>query len=122
MIGVICKLLNEGKTPKIFGDGKQTRDFVYVDDIVEANMKAMRAKESGAFHISTGRETSVKAVAALIAEEYEAKGAFGVGPVPAGDVRRSCLNPNAAKKVLKWKPEVDVRAGIKKTVAWFKTR
>jgi UDP-glucose 4-epimerase len=122
VIGIFCKLLNEGKTPKIFGDGKQTRDFIFVDDVVSANMKAMHAKESGAFHISTGKETSVKAVAALITKEYKWKGAFDRGPVPAGDVRRSCLNPKLAKKKLKWQAETAVHAGIQKTVAWFKTR
>jgi UDP-glucose 4-epimerase len=120
VIGVFCKMLNEGKTPKIFGDGKQTRDFVYVGDVVNANMKAMRAKESGAYHIATGKETSVKAVAAFIAEEYGRKIAFGQGSVPAGDVRRSCLNPALSKKKLKWQAETGVREGIKKTVAWFK--
>lgn len=120
VIGVFCKMLKDGTTPKIFGDGKQTRDFVYVDDVVDANMKAMHAKNSGAYHIATGKETSVKTVAALIAEAFGWKGAFGRGSVPAGDVRRSCLKPILARKKLKWRAETDVRSGIQKTVAWFK--
>ncbi len=122
VIGVFCKMLKEGKTPKIFGDGKQTRDFVYVGDVVNANMKAMRAKTSGAYHIATGKETGVKAVASMIAKEYGWNGAFGSGPTPAGDVRRSCLNPGSAKKKLGWQAHVKIQDGIKHTVAWFKTR
>ncbi|MFA5854651.1 MAG: NAD-dependent epimerase/dehydratase family protein [Patescibacteria group bacterium] len=122
VIGVFCKMLKDGKTPKIFGDGKQTRDFVYVGDVVDANMKAMRAKESGAYHIATGKETNVKNVAALIAKEYGWNGVFGRGPTPAGDVRRSCLKPHLAKKKLGWQARVKIQDGIKHTVAWFKTR
>ncbi|HJV33084.1 MAG TPA: NAD-dependent epimerase/dehydratase family protein, partial [Patescibacteria group bacterium] len=59
VIGVFCKMLLEGKRPSIFGGGRQTRDFVYVDDVVEANLKALAAKKSGVWHIATGKETSV---------------------------------------------------------------
>lgn len=122
VIGVFCKMLKDGKTPKIFGDGKQTRDFVYVGDVVNANMKAMRAKESGAFHISTGKETTVKTVASLLAKAFGWKGAFGRGATAAGDVRRSCLNPRLAKKKLGWQAKVKIHDGIERTAAWFMDR
>ncbi len=122
VIGVFCKMLAEAKTPKIFGDGKQTRDFVYVGDIVDANMNAMRSKASGAYHIATGKETSVKTAAALIAKDFGWKAAFGRGPTAAGDVRRSCLDPRLAKKKLGWQAKTSVKDGIKKTVDWFKAR
>ena len=122
VIGVFCKMLKDGKTPKIFGDGKQTRDFVYVGDVVEANVKALSAKESGVYHIATGKETNVKTVASLIAEAFGWKGTFGRGPTVAGDVRRSCLHPNLAKKKLKWQAKTPIKTGVTKTVAWFKTR
>ncbi len=122
VIGVFCKMLKDGKTPKIFGDGRQTRDFVYVGDVVEANVKALSAKDSGVYHIATSKETNVKTVATLIAEAFGWKGTFGRGPTVAGDVRRSCLNPTLAKKKLKWRAKTSVRTGVAKTVAWFKTR
>lgn len=122
VIGVFCKILKEGRSPEIFGDGKQTRDFVYVGDVVEANIKAMRSSTSGIYHVATGKETSVNAVAALIAEEYAWKGAFGRGPVPSGDVRRSCLDARLAKKELGWEAGASIQDGIRKTVEWFKKR
>ncbi len=122
VIGVFCKMLKDGKAPKIFGDGKQTRDFVYVGDVVEANMKAMKTKESGAYHIATGKETSVKNAASLIAKDFGWKGAFGRGPSVAGDVRRSCLDARRAKKKFGWHAKTSINEGISKTVAWFKTR
>lgn len=122
VIGVFCKMLLEGKRPKVFGDGKQTRDFVYVDDVVEANLKALRSPKSGVWHVATGKETSVNAVARAIAAAFGWTKGFGKGPVPKGDVRRSCLDAAKAGKDLGWKPEVDVDLGVRRTVAWFRTR
>lgn len=122
VIGVFCKMLLDGKRPKIFGGGKQTRDFVYVDDVVEANLRALAAKKSGVWHIATGKETSVNAVARVMADAFGWKKGFGKGPAQAGDVRRSSLDASKAKKDLGWKPEVDVELGIRRTAAWFKTR
>jgi UDP-glucose 4-epimerase len=122
VIGVFCKMLLDGRKPSIFGGGRQTRDFVYVDDVVEANLRALASKKSGAWHIATGKETSVNAVAALVADAFGWKKGFGAGPVPKGDVARSVLDASKAKKELGWKPEVDVALGIRRTAAWFKTR
>ncbi len=122
VIGVFCKMLLDGKRPSIFGGGKQTRDFVYVDDVVEANMRALRSSKSGVWHVATGKETTVNAVAAYIADAFGWKQGFGKGPMPSGDVKRSCLDASKAKKDLGWKPEIEVELGIRRTAAWFKTR
>jgi UDP-glucose 4-epimerase len=122
VIGVFCKMLLSGKRPSIFGGGAQTRDFVYVDDVVEANLKALFSKKSGVWHVATGKETSVNAVGKLIADAFGWTKGFGKGPAPKGDVARSCLDASKAKKDLGWKPEIDVELGIRRTVAWFKTR
>lgn len=122
VIGVFCKMLLEGKRPSIFGGGKQTRDFVYVDDVVEANLKALASPKSGVWHVSTSKETSVNDVALLIADAFGWKKGFGKGPAQPGDVRRSCLDASKAKRDLGWKPDVDVELGIRRTAAWFKTR
>ena len=122
VIGVFCKMLLEGRRPKIFGDGRQTRDFVYVDDVVEANLKALRSPKSGVWHVATGKETDVNAVARMIAEAFSWKKGFGKGPTPDGDVRRSCLDASKAKKELGWTPEIGIELGIRRTAAWFKTR
>ena len=122
VIGVFCKALLEGRTPTIFGDGKQTRDFVYVDDVVEANLKALRAKKSGVWHVATGEETNVNDVARLAAAAFGWTKKFTRRPTPAGDVRRSVLDARKAKKDLGWTPDVGIELGIRRTAAWFKTR
>lgn len=122
VVGVFCRLLRDAKRPKIFGDGRQTRDFVYVDDVVDANLKAMRSSKVGVCHIATGKETSVKAVAILAAEAFAWTGGFGKGPSPAGDVRRSCLDARKAKRELGWSARTSFKDGLRRTAAWFKTR
>jgi UDP-glucose 4-epimerase len=122
VIGVFCKMLLASKKPSIFGGGKQTRDFVYVDDVVEANIRALLVPKSGVWHVGTGKETDVNTVARLIADAFGWKKGFGKGPMPSGDVKRSSLDASKAKRDLGWKPEVDVALGIRRTVAWFKTR
>lgn len=122
VVGIFCKTLNDGRKPTIYGDGKQTRDFVYVDDVVEANMKAMRSSKIGVYHVATGKETNVMTVAKLAAAAFSWTKGFGYGPVPAGDTRRSVLNPGLARKALGWTAKIAFKDGLRKTAAWFKTR
>jgi UDP-glucose 4-epimerase len=122
VVGVFCRMLEHGQRPIIFGGGRQTRDFVYVDDVVDANMKAMRSKSAGVYHISTGKETSVNTVAALAAEAFAWTKGFGKGRSPAGDTRRSVLDPRLARRRLGWIAKTSFKDGFRKTAAWFKTR
>ncbi len=122
VVGVFCKMLLEGKKPAVYGDGKQTRDFVYVDDVVEANLKAMRSPKVGVYHIATGKETSVATVAKLAAEAFAWTKGFGKGPATPGDVKRSRLDARKAKRELGWSAKTGFKDGLKMTAAWFKTR
>ncbi len=122
VVGVFCKMLRDGQRPKIFGDGTQTRDFLYVDDAVEANLTAMRSAKVGIYHIATGKETDVKTVAHLAAEAFGWTRGFGKGPAPAGDVRRSCLDARRARKELGWSAKTKFGVGLGKTAEWFKTK
>lgn len=119
VIGIFIRKMMAGKTPTVFGDGEQTRDFVFVDDVVEANVLAVREGAHGAFNIGTGRETSVNRVVALLKKAFP-----GIepeyGPANAGEERYSSLDNRAAKRGLGWTPKVKIDEGIKRTVAWFK--
>ena len=121
VIGVFCKLMAEGKRPSVYGDGRQTRDFVYVDDVVEANMKAMRSARIGVYHVANGKETSVNEVAKLLAAAFGWTRGFGRKSAPAGDVRRSCLDARKAGKAFGWSAKTRLADGIRRTAAWFKT-
>lgn len=119
VIGIFIRKMMAGKVPTVFGDGEQTRDFVFVDDVVEANVLAMRSSRHGAYNIGTGKETSVNRIVALLKKEFP-----GIepahGPANSGEERRSSLDCRAAKLGLKWTPKVKTEEGIRRTVAWFR--
>ncbi len=122
VIGIFIRKMMAGQAPVIFGDGEQTRDFVYVDDVVEANVRAMRPGVHGSYNIGTGRETSVNRVVALVAKEFPGVKPLR-GPGNPGEERRSALDCRAAKAAFGWTPKVRIEEGIRKTAAWFrKTR
>lgn len=119
VIGVFAKAMVAGRIPTIFGDGRQTRDFTYVDDVVEANLAAAGSAVTGVFNISTGKETSVNRVARLIARETGVRKKPKYGRARSGEERRSVLDPSLAKEKLGWSAKTDIKEGIRKTIVWF---
>ncbi|AEF97183.1 SDR family oxidoreductase [Methanotorris igneus] len=113
----IDRILNN-KNPIIFGDGNQTRDFVYVKDVARANLMALDWKNE-IVNIGTGKETSVNELFKIIADElnYEDKPIYD--KPREGEVRRIYLDIKKAE-MLGWKPEVDLKEGIKRVVNWMK--
>ena len=122
VIGIFIKKMLAGECPAIFGDGKQTRDFVYVDDVVEANILAMRSPRTGVYNIGTGIETSVNELERLIRRETGVTMKCSRGPAHPGEERSSALDASAARGAFKWKPKVPVEEGIKRTVEWFRKK
>jgi UDP-glucose 4-epimerase len=118
VVSIFMRELAEGGTPRIFGDGKQTRDFVYVGDVAEATLRALDA-DGGIFNIGTGIETSVvdlydtvRRVAGVDTEAVLAD------PRP-GEIHRSVLDVSRAERELGWRPEHDLHAGLTETWAWI---
>lgn len=114
-----------GETPVIFGDGATTRDFTYVDNVVQANLAALCLKQLPenvlpVFNIACGATTSLLELYQLIAEAtgFEKQPVFM--PERKGDIRQSFASVAAAANYLGYQPEVDLRSGIEKTVAWFR--
>jgi len=114
--GVITRFLDKIKNkmpPEIFGDGSQTRDFIYVDDILSANLSAMKSDiGNGFFNIGTGIKTSIKDVANLMIElsGYSLEPLFKK-PV-SGDIKQSQADISLANKLLNWKPKISLREGL----------
>jgi len=100
------------------GDGKQTRDFVYVDDVVAALSRAKEVAYRGEINIGDGIESSLLDIRRGINRALGAEIAVTVGPAKPGEQRRSCLNPKLAKKILNWEPTVGLEEGIKRTIQW----
>lgn len=121
--GVISKFSQTmlmGKPCVITGTGKQTRDYVYVGDVVRAQMLAMEKPVTGIFHIGTGVETSVLALFKKISKLVGSKQKEAFIPAFAGEVMRSALDASKAAKELGWKAETKLDDGLAKTVEWFK--
>lgn len=108
---------------RVNGTGKQTRDYVYVGDVVSALLKGLDAKLlNGPYHVGTGRETSVNELFVGLA------GLMGYarnpvrGPADVGAPKRSALDSAKLRRELKWKPKVTLEQGLRQTVGWFKKR
>ncbi|HSM01188.1 MAG TPA: GDP-mannose 4,6-dehydratase [Acidimicrobiia bacterium] len=112
----------EGRRPKIFGDGTQTRDFVYVEDVCDAFLRAADRGDGHLLNIGSGIETSVNDLYGLVADvtDYPTKPDYA--PAKPGDVYRSVVDPSRAKKELGWEPWTSLREGLEKTVEWYRGR
>jgi len=104
------------------GDGKQTRDYVYVGDVARANLLALESTATGPFNIGTGVETDVNALARLLLEATGGRSQVGHGPAKPGEQRRSVVDCRRAAEVLGWRPEVPLAEGLGSTVEWFRAR
>lgn len=122
MIALFADRLLRGKPVHINGDGRQTRDLVYVGDVVEANMLAMHATGPEVFNVATGVETAVndafdhlkRLVCSSVSPEH--------GPAEPGEQRRSVLNVDRIARQLDWQPRTALADGLVRTVAQFASR
>lgn len=110
----------QGKALTIFGDGGQTRDFVFVDDVVAANLLAAERGE-GVFNVATGRSISILELATLIRNLTGTDAPINFAAERLGDVRHSCGNSDRLAR-LGWQPQVSLEEGLKKTLEWAKSR
>ncbi|MDR2192684.1 MAG: NAD-dependent epimerase/dehydratase family protein [Endomicrobium sp.] len=106
----------------IFGDGKQTRDYVYVLDVANANLKALTKGDNEIINIGTQRTISVNDLVKIMSKAvgYSKKAVYK--PKRDGELFKSFLNIKKAEKVLNWKPETDIKDGIAKTIEYFKNK
>lgn len=118
VIAIFCDKALDGERPVIFGDGKQTRDFTYVGDVVAAMIAASESDANGPFNVGRSEETSVLRLVEVLGEH--ARGDFS--PIfesrRLGEVERSALDPTKAAEILGWKAEVDIVEGMRRTMEW----
>jgi UDP-glucose 4-epimerase len=122
LVAIASTRLSAGEAPLINGDGEQTRDFVYVGDVAEANLAALSSSRSGAVNIGTGVETSVNRVVELLTRAAGQSVAAVHGPAREGEVRRVCLDPGRAARWLGWRPSTGVEEGVELTYGYFAAR
>ena len=119
VVAITCTRLLDGRHPLIRGDGEQTRDFVFVLDVVAANLAALRSARSGAVNVGTGRETSVSTVVHTLARLHGRGLAPQHDPQVAGEVRRGCLATDRAARWLGWQARTPIDEGLRHTWDWF---
>jgi UDP-glucose 4-epimerase len=118
VVAIFCGHLIDGTTPTIFGDGRQTRDWVEVADVVRANLLAADSDITGPVNIGHGQETSVlDLVQALNDVSGRPPLVPEHAPARAGEVQRSCLDVSRAKRELHWEPQVQLRDGLRRVLA-----
>jgi UDP-glucose 4-epimerase len=111
VIAIFAGAVVEGRPVTVYGDGSQTRDYVYVGDVVSGFLAAAEAAATGAVNIGTGVETSVLELVEAIGVEPR------FAPARKGEVARSCLDVSRAAEVLGWRAEVPLAEGLKRTLA-----
>lgn len=121
VVAIFAKALLAGKPTKIFGDGSDTRDYVFVDDVVDAFVRASGEAGSGQrFNVGTGVETSTRQLHTAVAAAVGAPDEPEFQPPRLGDLRRSRLDNGRARNVLGWAPTVVFADGVTRTVDYFR--
>jgi UDP-glucose 4-epimerase len=118
VVAIFMKRLREGETPRIFGDGTQTRDYVYVGDVVAATLAA-GGHAGGVFNVGTGVETSVLQLYEAIQRAAGVEREPEFAPKRPGELQRSVLDATLAQRELRWKPERSLAEGLAETWAWI---
>jgi UDP-glucose 4-epimerase len=120
VVSIFTSKMLEGEAPSIFGDGNQTRDYVFIDDAVHAFVQAMARGSGRLVNIGTGLETSVNHLFRMLADMVGFTGEPAFGPLPPGELRRIALDISAAASAIGWKPWTHLEDGLKETVAFLK--
>lgn len=119
VISIFASRIFQGEPISIFGDGGQTRDFVYVKDVVRANLRAMQCGATGVFNIARGEQTDLNALAGIMMRAAGRTVAIRHGPPRAGDIRYSLADISRARTELGWQPEYGIEDGLSETMRWI---
>jgi UDP-glucose 4-epimerase len=119
VVAIFCGALLTGRTPRVFGDGHQTRDYVYVDDIVAAFIAAAAADATGTYNVGTGVETSVLELGKLIGEACDRPFEPEMAPPRAGEVQRIAIDSGRATTDLGWRAQTPLVDGLRETANSF---
>jgi UDP-glucose 4-epimerase len=130
VISTFVRQMLKNETPIIFGDGKQTRDYIFITDVVAANLLAseqltkLNRSTPGqlddlAFNIGTGLEISVNEIFLLLRQHLDFRGEPQLAPARNGEILRSALSYAKAEKLLGFRPKMDLKTGLRETIAWL---
>ncbi len=120
VVSIFVHRMLKDKKINIYGDGNQTRDFIYVSDAVDAMMKIFETKKHGTYNVCTQTETSVNEIFKVLAPELHYERVPIMLELRPGELLRSCLSYKKIGKAVNWKPSVDIKRGLKKTADWYR--
>lgn len=120
VVAIFAACLLQGRRPTIYGDGEQTRDYVYVGDVAEANLLALQPRARGVYNCCSGRETSVKALLRMLQELVGVERPPQFAPLRPGEIRRSVCSYARIARELGWFPRTPLPEGLQRTVKAFR--
>ena len=121
VIAIFIENLLKNKFVEIYGDGKQTRDFLFVEDVADASIVSIKNGHNNCFNISTGKETSIMDLFNLIKKLTNSKSDAVKKEARKGDIKRSVLDCKKADKILGWKAKTTLEQGLKKTINYYRS-
>jgi UDP-glucose 4-epimerase len=122
VVGIFIQKLLNSEQAIINGNGRQSRDFVFVDDVVEANLAVMGQETQGTYNVGTGVETSINDLFRILVEQTGSKCKELHGPAKKGEQARSVIDSTKLRQAVCWEPRVELTEGLKRTVAYFRER
>ena len=124
VLAIFCRKLLAGESPTIYGDGEQSRDFTFIENVVHANLLAAAApaeKVAGRFmNLATGSAITLNAVFEILSELTGYQGKPAYGPARSGDIRHSLADISRARELLGYEPLVDFCEGLHRTAEWYR--
>jgi len=122
VIAIFTQKMLKGKEPLINGDGEQTRDYVYVEDVVKANLLTLREQNGIIFNVGTGQETTVNRLFYQLKKITGSQVKEMHGPAKKGEPRRITLASTKIQRLLGWQPKIGLEEGLEKTAEWFRKK
>jgi nucleoside-diphosphate-sugar epimerase len=122
VISLFASAMLAGTMPLIYGDGRQSRDFTHVSDVVRANLLALRAPRLNGemLNIATGRPTTLRELLRIVAAETGRRAVARHAPARPGDIRHSVADVRAARRLLGYRPRMDIATGLRSTIDWYR--
>ena len=120
MVAIFARAMLEGRQPVIFGDGEQERDFVYVKDVVEANLLALNENVMGPYNVGTGTGTSVNQIFEMLSKNLRFRRTPLHSPARLGEVHKISLDASKSNLEMGWQPQTSLDEGLKLTADYFR--
>lgn len=120
VVSIFTQTLLDNRIPTIYGSGEQQRDFVYISDVIDANLACLNSKKPGAYNIGTGVGTSINRMFFLLRELTNSEVTPRYGPMRTGELDRIVLDSSRARHTIGWTPQVSLETGLAKTVEYFR--